>query len=98
MAYPFYLVFSTIIQLIILVVIVNAVLSWLFAFQIVGRRNEFVNQIYTFTQRATDPLLRPIRRVVPLLGGMDLSPMVLVLGLMFAEAFVSTGFRQLGWM
>jgi YggT family protein len=78
--------FSAIVQLIIIVLIVNAVLSWLIAFQIVNPyRNAFVRQIWEMAQRLTDPLLRPIRKVIPTMGGIDLSPIVLVLGLLFLE-------------
>lgn len=85
MAGPFLWLFGAIVQLIIIVLIVNAVLSWLMAFEIVSRRNAFVNQLWGATQRLTDPLLRPIRRVIPPIGGLDLSPIVLILGLLFLE-------------
>lgn len=82
---PFLWLFSAIVQLIVIVLIVNAVMSWLIAFEIVSRRNAFVNQIWSMTQRLTDPLLAPIRRIVPPIGGLDLSPIVLILGLQFIE-------------
>jgi YggT family protein len=85
MAGPFLWLFGAIVQLIIIVLIVNAVLSWLIAFEIVSRRNAFVNQLWSATQRITDPLLRPIRRIIPAIGGLDLSPIVLILGLLFLE-------------
>ncbi|MBL8559874.1 MAG: YggT family protein [Hyphomonadaceae bacterium] len=83
MAGPFLWLFGAIVQLIIIVLIVNAVISWLVAFDIVSRRNAFVAQIWDFTQRLTDPLLKPLRRVIPPIGGIDLSPIVLILGLLF---------------
>ncbi|MDZ4778513.1 MAG: YggT family protein [Alphaproteobacteria bacterium] len=83
MAGPFLWLFGAIVQLVIIVLIVNAVISWLVAFDIVSRRNAFVSQIYDFTQRLTDPLLKPLRRIIPPIGGMDLSPIVLILGLLF---------------
>lgn len=98
MAYPFYWLVSTLINLIVLVLIINAVLSWLFAFEIVSRRNQFVSQIYTFTQKLTEPMLRPIRRVIPYVGGMDLSPVVLILGLMFIDVLLQTGLREMRLM
>lgn len=85
MAGPFLWLFGAIVQLIIIVLIVNAVLSWLIAFEIVSRRNAFVNQIWGTTQRLTEPLLGPIRKVIPSIGGLDLSPIVLILGLLFLE-------------
>lgn len=83
MAGPFLWLFGAIVQLIIIVLIVNAVISWLVTFDIVSRRNAFVAQIWDFTQRLTDPLLKPLRRVIPPIGGIDLSPIVLILGLLF---------------
>lgn len=85
MAGPFLWLFGAIVQLIIIVLIVNAVMSWLIAFEIVSRRNALVNQIWGTTQRLTDPLLKPIRRIIPPIGGLDLSPIVLILGLLFIE-------------
>lgn len=85
MAGPFLWLFGAIVQLIVIVLIVNAVISWLLAFEIVSRRNAFVAQIWEFTQRVTDPLLKPLRRIIPPIGGMDLSPIVLILGLLFLE-------------
>jgi YggT family protein len=85
MAGPFLWLFGAVVQLVIIVLIVNAVLSWLIAFDIVSRRNAFVSQVWGATQRLTDPLLGPIRRVIPPVGGLDLSPIVLILGLLFLE-------------
>ena len=76
---------DTVIGLIILVLVVNAVLSWLIAFDVVNRNNRVVNMIWDFTTRLTVPMLKPIRKVIPLIGGVDLSPMVLILGLLFAQ-------------
>jgi YggT family protein len=71
--------FHAVVQLIIFVVIASAILSWLIAFDVLNVRNRIVNQIWRGLDALTDPLLRPIRRVVPLLGGIDLSPVVLIL-------------------
>jgi YggT family protein len=65
------------------VLIVSAVLSWLLAFGIINRHNAFVSQVGRFCYKATEPALRPIRRFVPLIGGVDLSPLILILLLMF---------------
>jgi YggT family protein len=81
----FFDLIAMVIQLIIIVIIINAVLSWLFAFDIVSRRNQFAGQVYDFTQKLTNPLLAPIRRFIPTVGNVDLSPMVLVLGLLFIQ-------------
>lgn len=79
---------NTIIQLIIILLIVNAVISWLIAFDVVSRRNRFVATVWDMSTRLTDPLLRPIRSVIPSVGGIDLSPMVLILGLGFIQVLL----------
>lgn len=81
---------TTIIQLIIILLIVNAVISWLIAFDIVSRRNRFVATVWDVSTRLTDPLLRPIRNVIPSVGGIDLSPLVLILGLGFVQVLLRT--------
>lgn len=69
-------------------VIASAVLSWLYAFNIVNAGNQFVDTIGSFLYRMTEPLYRPIRRVLPNLGGLDLSPLVLLLGIIFLQSFI----------
>ena len=59
--------------------IAAAVLSWLVAFNVVNSRNQFVAMVGDFLYRITEPVLRPIRNVLPSLGGIDVSPVVLIL-------------------
>ncbi len=59
--------------------VIWAVLSWLIAFNVVNLHNRFVRAVVTGLDRLFDPLLRPIRRVLPDMGGIDLAPMVLIL-------------------
>ena len=73
------------VQLYIYVLIASAVLSWLVAFNVVNVRNPIVSQIGEVLYRLTEPALRPIRNILPNLGGVDLSPIVLVLLLLFAS-------------
>ncbi len=72
----------------ITLVIVQVVLSWLVAFNVVNTRNRFVYLVGDFLYRITEPALKPIRRILPNLGGMDLSPVVLILGLYFARVLL----------
>jgi YggT family protein len=74
---------DTVIQLYIYVLIAAAVLSWLIAFNVVNTRNQFVAMIADVLWRLTEPVLAPIRRILPNLGGLDLSPVVLILLLIF---------------
>ncbi len=76
---------STIIQIYIYLLIAAAVLSWLIAFNVVNTRNSAVAVIVDTLWRLTEPALAPIRRVLPNFGGLDLSPVVLILLLYFAR-------------
>ena len=59
-------------------IIIQAVLSWLIAFNVINTHNDLVRNIWTTLERMTDPLYRPIRRIMPDFGALDLSPMVLL--------------------
>jgi len=78
-----------VISIYIWLLIAQAVLSWLVAFGIVNRYNRVVATIGDFLWRVTEPLLRPIRRVLPDLGGIDISPVVLILLLWFLDGLIS---------
>ncbi|NNG02782.1 MAG: YggT family protein [Inquilinus sp.] len=72
-------------QIYLYVVIASVILSWLVAFDVVNMRNRFVYAVGSFVNRATEPVLRPIRRFLPNLGGIDLSPLVLLLLIYFVQ-------------
>ena len=63
-------------QIYIWILIAAAIFSWLYAFNVINSRNEFVNMIGRFLFAVTDPVLRPIRRFMPDLGGVDISPII----------------------
>jgi YggT family protein len=71
------------------ILIASAIFSWLYAFNVVNSRNQFVASVGNFLFRVTEPALRPIRRFMPDLGGIDISPIVLLVGIFFV--------RQLLW-
>jgi YggT family protein len=75
----------TVIQLYIYILIASAILSWLIAFNVVNMRNQVVAMIAEALWRLTEPALRPIRRFLPNLGGLDISPVVLILLLIFVQ-------------
>ncbi len=79
---------STVITLYIWALIISAVLSWLVAFNVINTGNRFVYMVGDFLYRITEPALRPIRRFIPLLGGIDISPVVLILILIFLRNFM----------
>ncbi len=82
---PFAWLISTAINLLFWVILINAVLSWLIAFNVVNTRNQLVATIWDLTNRLINPLLRPIRSVLPTFNGVDLSPLVLLILLQFFE-------------
>ena len=83
--YSLLILISTVIQIYIYILIASAILSWLIAFNVVNTRNQFVAIVTDTLWKLTEPVLRPIRRILPNLGGLDLSPVVLILLLIFAR-------------
>ena len=75
-------------QLYIWLLIASAVLSWLIAFNVVNTRNQFVSMVWDFLYRITEPALRPIRSILPNLGGIDISPVILILIIIFIERVI----------
>ncbi|WP_119460719.1 YggT family protein [Rhodospirillaceae bacterium SYSU D60014] len=76
---------NSVINIYIWLLIASAILSWLVAFNVINTNNRFVYTVGDFLYRITEPALRPIRRVLPSLGGIDLSPVVLILLLVFVQ-------------
>ena len=83
-----YNLFGTVIDIVLFVLIANAIISWLMAFGIINMENKFVGTIYSILQRFTEPMLRPIRKLIPNLGGLDISPIVLILAVFFLRDLV----------
>ena len=69
--------------------IASAILSWLVAFNVVNTRNQFVSAVAEFLYRITEPVLRPIRNVMPNLGGLDISPIIVILIIMFIQRVIT---------
>jgi YggT family protein len=78
-----FLVIDLALQLYIYLLVASAVLSWLIAFNVVNVRNQFVATIADFLYRITEPALRPIRNLMPNLGGIDISPVILIFIIIF---------------
>ena len=78
----FFLV-DSVINIYIWLIIINAILSWLVAFNVLNTQNRFVFAILNATHQLTDPVLNKIRRFIPNLGSIDISPVVLILLLIF---------------
>ena len=93
---PLLQVILIIIELYMWAVIIGVVLSWLVAFNVVNTSNSFVYLVGDFIYRITEPLQGPLRRMLPNLGGLDLSPMVLILGLIFLRGVISNLLYSVG--
>ncbi|PZU86035.1 MAG: hypothetical protein DI527_20430 [Chelatococcus sp.] len=76
-------------QLYVWILIASAVLSWLIAFNVVNTRNQFVATIWDTLYRVTEPALRPIRNRLPNLGGIDISPIILLLIIFFIQSVIA---------
>ena len=77
-----------IIDIYVLVLIINAILSWLVAFNVLNTQNRFVYSVLEFTYRLTDPPLNYIRKFIPNLGSIDISPVILILLLWFIKDLI----------
>jgi len=83
------------INIYVFVLIASAVMSWLLAFNVLNSRNQLVAMLAEFLYRVTEPALRPIRRFIPHLGGIDVSPVVLILVLYFFQILLSSVLRDM---
>lgn len=86
---------STLLQLYVYVLIAAAVFSWLIAFNAVNPRNQFVATVGNFLYQVTEPVLRPIRNILPAMGGLDLSPIVVILIIFFIQAVLLPNLARL---
>jgi len=78
-----FVLLDSIITIYLWIIIINAILSWLVAFNILNTQNRFVFSLLDATYKMTDPVLNKIRRFIPTFGSIDVSPVVLILLLMF---------------
>ncbi|WP_375395851.1 YggT family protein [uncultured Sphingomonas sp.] len=76
------------------VIVVQAILSWLIAFNVINTSNEGVRTIWNALQRMTDPLYRPIRRVLPDFGALDLSPLVVLIVIAILDKIIQAAIVQ----
>ena len=82
------ILFDNVVSLYIWILIINAIISWLVAFNILNTGNRFVYSVLDVSHRLTDPALNYIRRFLPNLGSIDISPVVLILALLFIRNLV----------
>ena len=86
---------NTLITLYVYIIIAGAVMSWLIAFNVVNPYNQFVRSIWQGLNALTEPLLRPIRRWMPDLGGIDISPVILILACWFIQQVVIGNLKEI---
>ena len=86
---------SYLLTLYIYIVIAMAIMSWLIAFNVVNTRNQIVHMIAEVLYRLTDPVLRPIRNFLPNMGGIDISPIVLFLIILFIQSVILPNIAKL---
>jgi YggT family protein len=80
---------QVVIPLLIYVVVASVIMSWLIAFNVVNQHNQFVRALWNAFNAVTEPMLRPIRRRLPDLGGIDISPMIFILGLLLLRYVIN---------
>ena len=80
---PVFSLIDAILQIYTLVIFITVILSWLLTFNVINRHNQVVDMVWRTLTGLTEPLLRPSRNVLPSLGGIDISPLVLLLGVFF---------------
>ena len=83
-----FILLDSVITIYLWIIIINAVLSWLVAFNILNTQNRFVFSILDATYKMTDPALNKIRRFIPTFGSIDISPVILILILMFLRNLI----------
>ncbi|BCJ89353.1 YggT family protein [Terrihabitans soli] len=81
----------------VMIVVITAILSWLIAFDIANARHPVIGRLWDTLVRLTEPALAPIRRVMPNLGGIDLSPVVLILLLQVLQMLIGSLAASLGY-
>ena len=83
-----FILLDSIITIYLWIIIINALLSWLVAFNILNTQNRFVYSVLDVTYKLTDPALNRIRKFLPTFGSIDISPIILILALMFLRNIV----------
>ncbi len=86
---PIIRVVNIALQLYLFAIIASAIISWLIAFDVINTTNRLVYTIVDFLWRITEPALRPIRQFLPNLGGIDISPIILILGIILVQDFLT---------
>ncbi len=85
-----FMIISFLVQLYILIIIIQVGMSWLIAFELVNEENEAARNLTNLLKKLTDPVYKPVRKYVPPIGGIDLTPLVVIIGIQFLMWFLFT--------
>ena len=80
---------SMILTIIWWIFLIMIIMSWLINFNVINTRNQFVASVWRVVNQITEPILRPIRRIVPPVGGLDLSPIIVFVIIFFLQSFIA---------
>src|SRR3954470_21913410 len=89
MLYSLFAILDLLLQVLMWIIIIQAILSWLVAFNVINTHNQFVRSLLNALDRMTAPIYRPIRRILPDFGGLDFSPMVVLLIIMVVQKLLA---------
>ena len=96
MVYAIFSIIDMVLQILVWVLIIQIILSWLVAFKVIDTSNNFVRTMLDGLERLTAPLYRPIRKIMPDFGGIDFSPIVLILGIQILRKLAQGAMLEMG--
>ena len=96
MVYALFSIIDMVLQILVWVLIIQIILSWLVAFKVIDTSNNFVRTMIDGLERLTAPLYRPIRKIMPDFGGIDFSPIVLILGIQILRKLAQGAMLEMG--
>ena len=86
---------SMLLSLVWWVFLIMIIMSWLISFNVINTRNQFVSSVWRILNQVTEPILRPIRRIIPPVGGLDLSPIIVFVIIFFLQSFIANDLPRL---
>jgi YggT family protein len=86
---------SMILTLVWWIFLIMIIMSWLISFNVINTRNQFVSTVWRIINQITEPILRPIRRIIPPVGGLDLSPIIVFVIIFFLQSFIANDLPRL---
>ncbi len=81
---------SFILNIVWWIFLIVIIMSWLISFNVINTRNQFVNSVWRVLNQITEPILKPIRRIIPPVGGLDLSPLIVFIIIFFLQNWISS--------